>query len=53
MIAALTLWTATHGAADVLLMGFPFDDATRELVIDSVIDTVLGGLGAPTAVERT
>ena len=32
-------------------MGFPFDDATRELLIDSVIDTVLAGLGAP-AVRR-
>lgn len=51
LIAAITLWTATHGAADVLLMGFPFDDATRDLVIDSVIDTVLGGLGASPRVD--
>jgi AcrR family transcriptional regulator len=45
-IAALTLWTATHGVATVLLMGFPFDQAARDLVIDSVIDTTLAGLGA-------
>ena len=51
LVAALTLWTATHGVADVLLLGFPFDDVTRELVIDSVIDTVLQGLGAVSTVE--
>jgi hypothetical protein len=45
-IVALTLWTATHGAATVLLLGFPFDDATRDVVIDSVIDTMLAGLAA-------
>jgi AcrR family transcriptional regulator len=45
-LAALTLWTATHGAATVLLMGFPFDDATRDLVVDAVIDNALVGLGA-------
>jgi len=50
LVAALTLWTATHGVADVLLLGFPFDDVTRDLVIDSVIDTVLHGLGAPSTV---
>jgi AcrR family transcriptional regulator len=46
-VAALTLWTATHGAATVLLLGFPFDDVTRDLLIDSVLDTVLAGLAAP------
>ena len=51
LLAAFTLWTATHGVADVLLMGFPFDDATRDLVIDSVIKTVLEGLGARAVVE--
>ena len=45
-IAALTLWTATHGVVTVLLMGFPFDETVRDLVIDSVIDTTLVGLGA-------
>ena len=46
LTVALTMWTATHGVVDMLLMGFPFDDATREMLIDSVIDTVLAGLGA-------
>jgi AcrR family transcriptional regulator len=41
---ALTIWSATHGVIDVLLMGFPFDDATSRLLVDSVIDTVLAGL---------
>jgi AcrR family transcriptional regulator len=45
-LAALTLWTATHGVADVLLLGFPFDATQRDLLVDSVIDTVLAGLGA-------
>ncbi len=44
---ALTMWSATHGVADMLLMGFPFDDDTRQMLIDSVIDTVLAGLAAP------
>jgi hypothetical protein len=44
---ALTMWCATHGVADMLLMGFPFDDGTRRMLIDSVIDTVLAGLSAP------
>jgi AcrR family transcriptional regulator len=46
-LAALTLFMATHGVADVLLLGFGFDDATRALLIDTAIDTVLAGLGAP------
>ncbi len=46
LTVALTMWSATHGVVDMLLMGFPFDDATRELLVDSVIDTVLAGLAA-------
>jgi AcrR family transcriptional regulator len=46
--AALTLWTATHGAAVVILLGFGFDDATRQRLIDDVIDTVIAGLCAGT-----
>jgi len=41
---ALVLWTAIHGAAEVLLMGFAFDDDGREHYIDSVLDTILAGL---------
>jgi len=48
-MAALTLWTAIHGAATVLLMGFPMDDATRDLVVEAVIDNALIGLGGASA----
>lgn len=44
LTAALTTWTAMHGLAHVLLLGFEFDPETREELIDSVIDTVLRGL---------
>lgn len=44
--AALTVWTATHGLADVLLLGFGFDDGSRRRLVDQVLDTVLTGLGA-------
>ena len=52
-VAAFTLWTATHGAATVLVMGFPFDDRQRAHVIDAVIETMLIGLGAPSRVATT
>jgi len=44
LTVALTMWSATHGVVDMLLMGFAFDDATRQMLVDSVIDTVLAGL---------
>jgi len=44
---ALTMWSATHGVADMLLMGFPFDERTRRMLTDSVIDTVIAGLAIP------
>jgi AcrR family transcriptional regulator len=44
LTVALTLWSATHGVAEMLLMGFPFDEATQQALIDSVIDTVIIGL---------
>jgi len=43
-MAALTLWTATHGCADVLLFGFDFDDAGRQQLMTTVLDTVVDGL---------
>ena len=46
IMAGLTLWTATHGCADVLLMGFEFDQPGRDAVITSVLDTVIAGLSA-------
>ena len=47
LTVALTMWSATHGVATMLLMGFPFDDDTRRLLIDSTIDTMLAGLASP------
>ena len=47
LTVALTMWSTTHGVVDMLLMGFPFDDATRRMLVDSVIDTVLTGLATP------
>lgn len=46
LLAALTLWTATHGLADVLLLGFGFDEAGREHLITTVLDTIIAGLSA-------
>lgn len=44
LMAGLTLWTATHGCATVLLLGFDMDPAGREALITSVLDTVIAGL---------
>jgi AcrR family transcriptional regulator len=44
--AGLVLWTATHGVADVLLLGFGDDDHDRAALLDEVLDAVLAGLGA-------
>jgi AcrR family transcriptional regulator len=46
MDAALTLWAATHGVAEVLLLAVGFDPATRAHLIDGVVDTVIAGLQA-------
>jgi hypothetical protein len=44
LTAALASWTAMHGLAHVLLLGFGFDDATRDQLIDTVIETTIAGL---------
>ncbi len=41
--AAMTMWAAVHGVAEVLLLGFGFDEASADRLIASVIDTVLAG----------
>lgn len=46
LTAALTTWTAMHGLADILLLGFAFDEATTDRLIDTVIDTTIAGLRA-------
>lgn len=44
IMAALTLWTATHGCATVLLLGFDLDEAGRDALTTSVLETVIAGL---------
>jgi AcrR family transcriptional regulator len=46
LTAALVTWTAMHGLADILLLGFAFDDATADRLISTVIDTTIAGLRA-------
>jgi AcrR family transcriptional regulator len=46
LIVSFTTWTVTHGLAEVLLLGFDFDERSRETLIDAVLDTMLRGLGA-------
>lgn len=48
LMTSLVLWTVSHGAACVLLLGMDFDQPTRSSLIDSVVDSTLVGLrGAP------
>jgi AcrR family transcriptional regulator len=42
-------WTAMHGLATVLTLGFEFDRSTRDLLIDRVLDAVFAGLAPPAA----
>lgn len=44
VLAALTMWAAIHGLAEVLLMGFDFGRDFEQRLIDSVIDTLVRGL---------
>jgi AcrR family transcriptional regulator len=46
LMAALALWAAVHGAAEVVLMGFDFDPVTRQALVDAVVDTMLAGLSS-------
>lgn len=43
LMASLTMWAAVHGVAEVLLLGFGFDDATADALVRSTIETVLAG----------
>lgn len=40
---AMTMWAAVHGVAEVLLLGFGFDDDAAEALVMSVVDTVIAG----------
>jgi len=41
--AAMTMWAAVHGAAEVLLLGFAFDESAADALVTLVIDTVIAG----------
>lgn len=47
LLASLAMFTAAHGTAEVLLMGFGFDRATEDELITTVCDTVIAGLRRP------
>ncbi len=38
------MFTAAHGTASVLLMGFGFDRATEDELVETAIGTVIAGL---------
>lgn len=46
LMVALTTWACIHGVATVLQLGFAFDADTEDLLIASVVDTLLRGLQA-------
>jgi AcrR family transcriptional regulator len=46
LLATMTAWSAIHGCAEVLLMGFEFDEAFRDQLVDSSIETIVRGLRA-------
>jgi len=47
LIVTFASWTATHGLATVLNLGFAFDAATRDLLVESTLDTMIAGLRPP------
>ena len=45
-LAGFTMWTVSHGCAEVLAMGFELDDASRDEFVNSVIETMIDGFRA-------
>ncbi len=43
-MALLAQWAARHGAATVLLMDLGLDDATRDQLVDTVVDIMIRGM---------
>jgi AcrR family transcriptional regulator len=43
-LAALTIWTASHGVATVILAGPEFDPKLESALVETVIDSVIAGL---------
>jgi len=44
VLTSLTAWAAVHGAAVVLQLGFAFDRATEDALVESVLDMMIAGL---------
>lgn len=44
--AAMTMWAAVHGVAEVLLLGFGFDGPAADELIEAVVGTILAGQSA-------
>lgn len=45
--ASLVLFTAAHGTASVLQMGFGFDRATEDELVETAVATIIAGLRRP------
>jgi len=43
-VAALALWSAAHGVAEVLLMGFDFPDDMADALVDAAVDSSVTGM---------
>jgi AcrR family transcriptional regulator len=52
VLAALTTWAAVHGAAMVLQLGFAFDRATEDALVESVIEMMITGLSCDAATDK-
>jgi AcrR family transcriptional regulator len=46
LLVTLTVWSAVHGLAELLMIGMPGTDAERDELIEQVIDTTFEGLRA-------
>ena len=46
IMAAITIWSAVHGVASVLQLGFALPRAVEDALVDEVSDRLLAGYGA-------
>lgn len=47
LLTSVTIWSAIHGVANVVLMGAPVGRRREDLLIHSVVDGILRGLAVP------
>jgi hypothetical protein len=47
LTAGLTIWTAVHGLVSLILSGAQFGEEQEEELFESLMHTVLSGLGTP------